>query len=144
MYENALDSSFEGHVPAQITRTVPLFGGTLFTSRQPLTSEGFNVRDRLLYMLSRAHPDLDYCPPMPSLVSMMLIYLTEEEVRRPIGNQLSFYSVISFRQTFFAISAMINRTRQQRWYFSIAKTRALLYAVTFRALLKQKMPAVRC
>ncbi|KAJ4459977.1 putative TBC1 domain family member 24 [Paratrimastix pyriformis] len=123
LFENALEAAFESHVPARITRAVPIFGGPAHTFRHPLTPAGIDTRDRLLYLISHTQPDLEYCPALVPLVSMMLLYMSESQV-------------------FYAVSAMLNRTRSERWYFTVAKARALLYATTFRALLEQRSPKV--
>jgi hypothetical protein len=73
--EWGFSSDFENYVPA----VVPDFGGVLRFEQHCLNRKGINAARRVLCVLAETFPILMFCPPLPDVVCILLLYVTEAE-----------------------------------------------------------------
>mmetsp|Transcript_17579 Transcript_17579/g.31728 ORF Transcript_17579/g.31728 Transcript_17579/m.31728 type:complete len:809 (+) Transcript_17579:28-2454(+) len=87
-YSRALSLAFGDIVPHTFKGAVPTFNGDEVQSRpveevaplsQILTEDGVEALSRLLWCARLLHAKLDFCPILPNLLAMLLLFFTEAE-----------------------------------------------------------------
>ncbi|XP_075538889.1 GTPase-activating protein skywalker-like isoform X2 [Dermacentor variabilis] len=75
-YQNTLKSCLWGVWPMNL----PAFADPIFCEDYLLSAEGQKHAERVLYVVSISHPYITYCPLLHPVASLLLHYLSEEEV----------------------------------------------------------------
>mmetsp|Transcript_32303 Transcript_32303/g.71492 ORF Transcript_32303/g.71492 Transcript_32303/m.71492 type:complete len:802 (-) Transcript_32303:62-2467(-) len=87
-YSRALTLAFGEIVPHTFSGAVPTFNGDEIQSRpveevaplsQILSEDGTEALSRLLWCARLLHAKLDFCPVLPNLLAMLLLFFTEAE-----------------------------------------------------------------
>jgi Rab-GTPase-TBC domain/TLD len=106
--------------------TLPLFGADAGVDRQwhvtehLLRSSGKLWVQRLLLMLSKSNPELDYAPALPDTLCCLLLYMDE-------------------RDAYAAASAMLRESaRSRHWYFPASAQQMSEFYLTFDAIVADK------
>lgn len=125
-------STYKAHMPQdEVTiesvqpRMFADFGGHLDTDSEHcyLTQEGITAAKRILCVLNDRNQDIDFCPMIPSIVSILLTHLDEAE-------------------TYAALYHMIYVTRRVKWFFRLNKMDHALFVESFKDLLRKRLPDV--
>ncbi|KAF0972355.1 hypothetical protein FDP41_009258 [Naegleria fowleri] len=86
-----------------------------------LTHEGVKAAKRILCVLADHHIDIDYCPPIPDLVQILLIIMNE-------------------KQTYATVHCMLEKSRESKWYFRTNKMQHALFIESFSDIIKKNIP----
>mmetsp|Transcript_23038 Transcript_23038/g.34315 ORF Transcript_23038/g.34315 Transcript_23038/m.34315 type:complete len:857 (-) Transcript_23038:116-2686(-) len=127
-FESVENEVWHGHVPEYDELEhhvhVPDFGGphNLFHSH-PITELGEAAVQRILCCLAHAHPDINYCPFLPDLVSLLCLHMAEWEV-------------------YHTVDLMIERSKKDEWFFPLDGQRFMCYVESFLLLMQLRMRAL--
>ncbi|KAK8765018.1 hypothetical protein V5799_032377 [Amblyomma americanum] len=77
-YQGTVKESLGGLWPMGL----PAYADPLFCEDYLLSAEGQQRAERVLFIVSVSHPFITYCPILHPVVSLLLHYLSEEQVRQ--------------------------------------------------------------
>eukprot|EP00762_Andalucia_godoyi_P005687 ANDGO_06475.mRNA.1 GTPase-activating protein GYP2 len=124
-YKNSFRHTF--HIdfePTYIPLHVPSFGAErLMFEQHSLTKAGTNAARRLLCVFAENHPRIVFCPCLPDLVSLFLLFMTEAEA----------YACICY---------VTKRSEENNWYFRLGREARLISLLTLQAVLQKVVPSV--
>ena len=86
-----------------------------------LNADGIKAAKRLLCVLADHHLDIDYCPPLPDLVQMLLINMNE-------------------KQAYATLHCMLEKSRESKWYFRTNKMQHALFIESFSDIIRKNIP----
>eukprot|EP01012_Entosiphon_sulcatum_P049747 TRINITY_DN6843_c0_g1_i1.p1 TRINITY_DN6843_c0_g1~~TRINITY_DN6843_c0_g1_i1.p1 ORF type:complete len:622 (-),score=70.75 TRINITY_DN6843_c0_g1_i1:23-1888(-) len=117
-------------------RLVPYFGGPEPFKVIPLTESGIRFAKVLLCMAAQNHADVDYCPCLPTIVAVLLLYLPEHTA----------YSVLrcllKTSQKAVHVLSVVQKTPQAPSFhphYPLSKKGEQLLALTFAVLVRRKL-----
>ena len=86
-----------------------------------LNVDGIKSAKRILCVLADHHLDIDYCPPLPDLVQLLLIIMNE-------------------KQAYATAHCMLEKSRESKWYFRTNKMQHALFIESFSDIIKKNIP----
>lgn len=120
-YSEVLTSVFGAKVPSRI-RHLPTFGGIVSPSDHHLVDDAFDVLKRLLCVIATVFPDIEYCPSIPDLVQVCLMFLSEAD-------------------TFAVVNLLVETSRKNsRHYLNANKKECTVFLLTFNKLIQLHLP----
>eukprot|EP00743_Colponemidia_sp_Colp-15_P005397 GILK01005799.1.p1 GENE.GILK01005799.1~~GILK01005799.1.p1 ORF type:complete len:571 (-),score=82.39 GILK01005799.1:179-1648(-) len=137
-YQQVLADVFGARVPDKFYRKVPTFSlapdavPTSFEQVVPkhmLTQQGIKSAQRILWTINMYHPEIEYCPAIPRILSLLLLYLTESEA-------------------FTVLHELLERSRLQqnegstRWHLALTMKQSLTFTIVFKRLIYERWPAM--
>ncbi|MDP2437163.1 MAG: ankyrin repeat domain-containing protein, partial [archaeon] len=102
-----------------------LFGAEPFFTfgEHCLNLDGETWAKRVLLVLVRMNGDIDHCTPLPDAICLLLLFMNEKDA-------------------FLTAMAMLQDSRQRRWYFNLGPKNTQLFYLTFDDLLERKHSAL--
>eukprot|EP00013_Stygamoeba_regulata_P010415 CAMPEP_0177685936 /NCGR_PEP_ID=MMETSP0447-20121125/33297_1 /TAXON_ID=0 /ORGANISM="Stygamoeba regulata, Strain BSH-02190019" /LENGTH=381 /DNA_ID=CAMNT_0019196017 /DNA_START=3 /DNA_END=1148 /DNA_ORIENTATION=- len=98
---------------------VPTFGGRVRFQDHYLTEQGEVSAKRIMCILAKKNPDVDYCPELFDMVCVALHFLREPE-------------------TFLLLQEMLKQSKTKNlWYFRLSAVDSKMHVLTFGRLLQQ-------
>lgn len=106
------------------TMKAPTFGGAIHFDSLALTEEGLAVVRNILCILALEHPELEYCPFIPTVVALILHHASPDE-------------------TLGCMRVMIRKSGMTDWvYFPLNLASCMAFYTAFGELLRKNVPKV--
>lgn len=99
----------------------PLFGGSIHADNPCLLVDGKLVQQRLLCMIASTMATIDFCPALPELIGLLLLFLNEEEA-------------------FIAATWVLRRSIKDRQYLCTSVKDLTAHIMTLRTLIGVTFP----
>jgi len=123
-YQESFNNTFSGSKDAKKIRNIPSFGGVVSPSDHYLTEDGVHVVKTILKMVSINFPEIDYCPLIPDIVHILLLFMSESKA-------------------YLLLSLLINMSNDPYYkYLNTSNRECTKFILTFDSLIEKNLPKV--
>ncbi|KAF2077763.1 hypothetical protein CYY_000950 [Polysphondylium violaceum] len=120
-YNNTFSTDGKG---SKKIRNIPSFGGVVSPSDHYLTEDGVHLVKTILKMVSINFPEIDYCPLIPDIVHILLLFMSESNA-------------------YLLLSLLIKMSNDPYYkYLNTSNRECTKFILTFDSLIEKNIPKV--
>jgi hypothetical protein len=120
LFDNLNKETFR-HYSIEDLPEVHLFGHSGNLERHCLTPQGKNALHRVVLLLQRKHFDVDFCPFIPELISVLFCYCSE-------------------KHSFYVIHSIVKKSLREPWYLPVSGSQFASFLETVKQLAVTRLP----